>query len=201
MWQTTDTPGTCGWLFACACPWPSVCGSYACVRFSACVHVRACVCSSAYACLRLLTWVNEWANGYVHACSFLSHIVLRVSQYEFKYHLQLLLLHPNMFPLLRGFCVSTHSSSLFLIVLQPNSDWGRGDHPLVSIQCFMTVFDTTWPIHSESGSSHSGPLGEIKIFMMASTKMKHIVSYRNVLSVSSCNKVSHLSNSSQWHMM
>ena len=36
------------------------------------------------------------------------------------------------------------------LVVQPNSDLGV-DLALESTQCFMTVFDTTWPIYSESG--------------------------------------------------
>ena len=59
------------------------------------------------------------------------------------------------------------------IVLQPNSDLGV-DLALESTQCFMTVFDTTWPTYSECGSCHSGTLGEIEIFKMAATNVKHI---------------------------
>ena len=38
----------------------------------------------------------------------------------------------------------------------------------------MTVFDTTWPIYSESGSCHSVTLWEIEIFKMATTNVKQI---------------------------
>ena len=38
----------------------------------------------------------------------------------------------------------------------------------------MTVFDTTWPIYSESGSCHSGTRGEIEIFKMGATNVNNI---------------------------
>ena len=60
------------------------------------------------------------------------------------------------------------------VVLQPNTDLGV-DRDLMSTQCFITVFDTTWSMYSESGSRHSGTLGEIEIFKMAATRMKKIV--------------------------
>ena len=48
------------------------------------------------------------------------------------------------------------------------------DLALESTQCFMTVFDTMWPIYSESGSCHSGTVGEIEILKMATTNVKNI---------------------------
>ena len=39
----------------------------------------------------------------------------------------------------------------------------------------MAVFDTAWPIYSESGSRHSGTLVEIEIFKMATINVKNIM--------------------------
>ena len=53
-----------------------------------------------------------------------------------------------------------------VVVLQPNSDLGA-DRAWESAQSFMTVSDTRGLTYSESGSCHSGILGEIEIFKMA----------------------------------
>ena len=100
-----------------------------------------------------------------------------------------------------------YPSDAAFIVLQPNSDLGV-DLALESTQCFMTVVDTTWPIYSESGSCHSGTLGEIEIFKMAATNVKNItIAITSLLilppetySLSSY-RLSHLMNMSQWYKM
>ena len=61
------------------------------------------------------------------------------------------------------------------MIMLPNSDWGGGYRAWESIQYFMTVFDTAWPIYSEYGSYHSGTREEIEIFKMAASKMKTII--------------------------
>jgi len=53
-----------------------------------------------------------------------------------------------------------------MLVLQPNTDLGV-DHAWESAQSFMAVSGTTGPAYSESGSCHSGTLGEIEKFKMA----------------------------------
>ena len=45
----------------------------------------------------------------------------------------------------------------------------------------MTVFDTTWPIYSESGSCHSVTIWEIEIFKMATTNVKQITNNPNFI--------------------
>ena len=96
---------------------------------------------------------------------------------------------------------------ILLLVLQPNSDLGV-DLALESTQCFMTVFDTMWPIYSESGSCHSGTLGKIEIFKMAAMNVKNItiaITSRLILpetySLCLVNMLSHLRNISRWHKM
>ena len=101
------------------------------------------------------------------------------------------------------------SRVIALLVLQPNNDWGGGGWPCIGVHpMFHDCFDTMWPIYSESGSSHSGTLGEIEIFKMAAMNMnkywkKHTFitnRSRNVLSVARC-RLSHLRNIYQWRTM
>ena len=54
----------------------------------------------------------------------------------------------------------------YILVLQPNSDLDT-DRAWESPQSFMSVSDTRGLTYPESGSCHSGILGEIKIFKMA----------------------------------
>jgi len=56
-----------------------------------------------------------------------------------------------------------------VIVLQPNSDLGV-EHAWESTQSFMAVSGTRGPAYSESGSCHSGTLGEIEKFKMDGDK-------------------------------
>ena len=62
--------------------------------------------------------------------------------------------------------VDIQSAAAEIIVLQPNSDLGV-DHAWESAQSFMPVSGTREPPYSESGSCHSGTLGEIEKFKMA----------------------------------